>query len=74
MAVGSGPRISCLNSGMYFQKFKDNCNPVYDETLEYDGSLNETRIRTLEVLVVSKKSFARNPVLGMVRHVTFVGY
>ena len=40
---------------------------MYDETLEYNGTLNETRIRTLEVLVVSKKSFARNPVLGMVR-------
>ncbi|KAF0313358.1 Extended synaptotagmin-2 [Amphibalanus amphitrite] len=54
------------------QTFKDNCNPVYDETLEYDGSLNETRIRTLEVLVVSKKSFARNPVLGM-KHIDLRG-
>jgi len=45
--------------------FKDNCDPVYDETLEYKGRLNEIRIRSLEVQVVSKKTFARNPILGM---------
>ena len=45
---------------------KDQCDPVYDETLEYSGRLNEIRIRRLEVQVVSKKTFARNPVLGMV--------
>ena len=45
---------------------KDQCDPVYDETLEYSGRLNELRIRRLELQVVSKKTFARNPVLGMV--------
>ena len=49
-----------------FQKFKDNCNPVYEETLEYEGQLREMT-RTLEVQVVSKKTFAPNPILGMVR-------
>ncbi|XP_043212345.1 extended synaptotagmin-2-like [Amphibalanus amphitrite] len=44
---------------------KDQCDPVYDETLEYSGLLNELRIRRLEVQVVSKKTFARNPILGM---------
>ncbi|XP_037089538.1 extended synaptotagmin-2-B-like [Pollicipes pollicipes] len=44
---------------------KDQCDPVYDETLEYSGRLNEMRIRRLEVMVVSKKTFARNPTLGM---------
>ncbi|XP_043243201.1 extended synaptotagmin-2-like isoform X2 [Amphibalanus amphitrite] len=46
------------------QKFKDNCNPVYEETLEYEGKLHEL-LRTLEVQVVSKKTFAPNPILGM---------
>jgi len=44
---------------------KDQCDPVFDETLEYKGRLNELRIRRLEVMVVSKKTFARNPTLGM---------
>ena len=48
------------------QKFQDNCNPVYETTLEYEGKLHEL-LRTLEVQVVSKKTFAPNPVLGMVR-------
>ncbi|XP_037079252.1 extended synaptotagmin-1-like [Pollicipes pollicipes] len=47
------------------QSFKDNRDPVYDEALEYRGQLNEIRVRTLEVQVVSKKTFARNPILGM---------
>ena len=49
-----------------FQKLTDNCDPVYEETFEYKGPLSESQLRTLEVLVVSKKTFARNPVLGMV--------
>ena len=38
------------------QMIKDQCDPVYDETLEYSGTLGEIRIRRLEVLVVSKKT------------------
>ena len=52
---------------LFSQKLKDNCDPVYEETFEYRGPLSEARLRTLEVLVVSKKTFARNPVLGVVR-------
>ena len=48
------------------QVIGDQCDPVFDETLEYSGRLNELRIRRLELQVVSKKTFARNPVLGMV--------
>ena len=49
-----------------FQKLTDNCDPVYEETFEYKGPLIESQLRTLEVLVVSKKTFAKNPVIGMV--------
>ena len=48
------------------QKLTDNCDPVYEETFEYKGPLSESQLRTLEVLVVSKKTFGKNPVLGMV--------
>ena len=51
---------------IFFQKLTDNCDPVYDETFEYKGPLSESQLRTLEVLVVSKKTFAKNPVIGMV--------
>ena len=49
-----------------FQKFRDECNPVYEETFEYKGKQNDVGIRTLEIQVVSKKTFGWNPVLGMV--------
>ena len=56
----------CVHCALFSQKLKDNCDPVYEETFEYREPLSESRLRTLEVLVVSKKTFARNPVLGMV--------
>ena len=36
---------------------KDDCNPVYDERIEYHLSPNELTQRTLEVSVVNKKGF-----------------
>ena len=60
------PGLCSLSFLLPSQKLKDNCDPVYEETFEYRGPLSESRLRTLEVLVVSKKTFARNPVLGMV--------
>ena len=38
------------------------------ETFEYKGTSDDVAHRTLEVLVVSKKTFGWNPVLGMVSH------
>ncbi|XP_064472124.1 extended synaptotagmin-2-like [Ornithodoros turicata] len=49
------------------QIVRDSCNPVFDETVEYDASLSELEGSTLQVLVASKSStsmFARTSTLG----------
>lgn len=45
--------------------YKDNCNPVYEETFEYIMSLAELNSKQLEVTVLSKKTW-HSPVLGQV--------
>jgi hypothetical protein len=51
---------------------KDERNPVYDITFEFNMGLSELCARTLEVVILSKKGkvaklFSKSPVLGTVR-------
>lgn len=52
------------------RSYKDERNPVYDETFEFDVTPNEIHHRTLEVSVCSKKKafqiISKTPVLGVV--------
>ncbi|XP_063237975.1 extended synaptotagmin-2 isoform X2 [Bacillus rossius redtenbacheri] len=47
---------------------KDNCNPVYDQTLEYVMSQGELNSKQLEVSVVTRKGFfsSGSPIMGQV--------
>lgn len=47
------------------QTYKDNCNPVYEETFEYIMSMAELNSKQLEVTVLTKKTW-HSPVLGQV--------
>lgn len=47
------------------QTYKDNCNPVYEETFEYIMSVAELNSKQLEVTVLTKKTW-HSPVLGQV--------
>jgi len=48
---------------------KDSCNPVYDEAFEYVISQGEVNSRTLEITVITKKTWflSQSPVMGQVR-------
>jgi len=59
------PKKENSNTKRKTETYKDNCNPVYEETFEYIMGVAELNSKQLEVTVLSKKTW-HSPVLGQV--------
>jgi hypothetical protein len=59
------PKKENSNTKRKTETYKDNCNPVYEETFEYIMSVAELNSKQLEITVLTKKTW-HSPVLGQV--------
>jgi hypothetical protein len=59
------PKKDNSNTKRKTETYKDNCNPVYEETFEYIMGVAELNSKQLEVTVLTKKTW-HSPVLGQI--------
>ncbi|XP_025204674.1 extended synaptotagmin-2 [Melanaphis sacchari] len=59
------PKKENSNTKRKTETYKDNCNPVYEETFEYIMGVAELNSKQLEVTVLTKKTW-HSPVLGQI--------